>query len=105
VYRRVDEETVIERLKAKTKPDTLAAIFQNVHAIRLSRQIPWTRIVLRINREVKPILDKYGVVGAIRPMYYDYWRSLWKFLSKYTENVWDRYIEAVRYYYIECTSA
>jgi hypothetical protein len=101
VYERSSEKLSIERLKVRTKPETVALILKEVQPLQLTRQIPYVQIMFRINRAVKSVLDRLGIAGGLRPGYYAYSKSLWKFLSKYTENVWDRYIDAVTRYYIE----
>jgi hypothetical protein len=100
LYRRTDEKYTIERVKARTKPSTVAVILEDVRPVQIERTIPWMRIQLRVNNVVRSVIDKHGVTGFMRTLYYDYWRSLWKFLSKYRENVWDKYVEATKQLYI-----
>jgi hypothetical protein len=94
------EELILERLRRRTNPSTLGQIITDIHPVQVKRQTAWMKIHFKLDKATKPILDKHGITGVIRPIYFDYPRSLWKFLSKYPESVWDRYIEAIRYYYI-----
>lgn len=93
------EELSIKKMQDRINPATLGAVLADAHPVRVKRQTAWMRIMFRLNNAVKPVLDKSGVTGIIRTMYFDYSKALWKFLSKYPESVWGRYIKANMDYY------
>jgi hypothetical protein len=95
------EKLSIKKLIARSNPSTIGAIIADSHEIKIERMTAWVKICFRLNEAVKPVVDKYGITGMVRVGYYDYSKSLWKFLSKYPENVWDRYIKAVFDYYVQ----
>jgi hypothetical protein len=95
------EKESIKKLIARSNPSTLGAIIFDSHEIKITRMTVWVRICYRLNSAVRPILDKYGITGTLRIGYYDYSKSLWKFLSRYPESVWDRYIKAKFDYYVQ----
>jgi ACT domain-containing protein len=96
---------LLEWLKARTNPETIAMILKDVRPISLKRTTRWVRIFLNLNKVVRPIVDKHGVTGVARSTYYDYSKTLWKWLSKYPENLWPKFIDASRAYYIEVLGA
>jgi hypothetical protein len=93
------EDLSIKKMQARINPATLGAIYSDSHLVRVKRQTAWMRIMFRINRAVKPVLDENQITGIIRVLYFDFSHALWKFLSKYPESVWDRYIKATTDYY------
>jgi|GEM_PF-4897710 len=95
------EELSLKKLVARSNPTTLSAIIADSTEVKLKKMSAWVRICYRLNRAVKPIVDKHGITGMIRVGYYDYSKSLWKFLTKYPESVWDRYIKAKFDYYVQ----
>jgi hypothetical protein len=95
------EELTIKKMVARLNPSTLGAIMADSHPVRVVRQTAWMKIMFRLNKVVRGVVDKHGVTGIMRMGYYDYSRSLWKFLSIYPESVWDRYIKAVFDYYVQ----
>jgi hypothetical protein len=99
------EESSIKKLIARSNPSTIGAIIADSHEIKIERMTAWVKICFRLNNAVKPVIDKHGITGIARVNYYDYSKSLWKFLSKYPENVWDRYIKAVFDYYVQAHQA
>ena len=96
-----DEELSIKKLIARSNPSTLSAIIADSTEVKLRKMSAWVRICYKLNKAVKPIVDKYGVAGMVRVGYYDYSKSLWKFLTRYPESVWDRYIKANFDYYVQ----
>jgi len=96
---RTNVEYSIMKMRVKTKPETLVTILRDVRPISLTRQEVWLRIMDRINRAVSSLLDGRGVVGMVRVMYHDYAKTLWKWLKKYPEHLWDKFVEAETHYY------
>jgi hypothetical protein len=96
---------LLEWLKARTNPETIAMILKDVRAVSLKRTTRWVIIFGRLNRVVRPIVDKYGVTGIPRSTYYDYSKTLWKWLSKYPETLWDKFIDISKEYYVEALGA
>jgi hypothetical protein len=94
-------EVALKKLKAKLTPSRLVAVLEAVDNIRYTRHTAWLRVMFRINDGVRGVLDKRGVVGTFRVFYYDFSKTLWKFLSRYQEDVWDRYIDAIKKYYVD----
>jgi hypothetical protein len=78
---------------ARTKPETVAAVLKDIYKVGGMRREVWLRIMFKLNDTVRVILDKYGIAGFNRTMYYDYTKSLWKWLKKYPESVWPQFIE------------
>jgi hypothetical protein len=95
------EELAIKKTIARINPSTLGAIFTDVHPVRVVRQTAWMKIMFRLNKAVREVVDKHGVTGMVRVGYYDYSKSLWKFLSVYPESVWDRYIKSIFDFYVQ----
>jgi hypothetical protein len=95
----------LEALKARWNPETLAMILKDVRPVALKRHTKWIIIFRRLNRVVKPIVDKYGVTGIPRILYYDYSKTLWRWLSTYPESLWDRFIDISKEYYVKALGA
>jgi hypothetical protein len=95
------ERISIKKLIARSNPSTIGAIIADSHEVKIERMTAWMKICFRLNKAVKPVVDKYGITGMVRVGYYDYSKSLWKFLSQYPENVWDRFIKAKFDYYVQ----
>jgi hypothetical protein len=95
------EELTIKKMVARLNPSTLGAIMADAHHVRVARTTAWMKIMFRLNKAVREVVDKHGVTGMVRVGYYDYSKSLWKFLSEYPESVWDRYIKANFDYYVQ----
>jgi len=94
-------EYSLTKIRAKLKPSRLIGILEAVDHIRDTRHTAWIKVMFRINKAVKAVLDEYGVVGLYRAFYYSYSKRLWKYLNKYPEAVWGKYIKATRDYYID----
>jgi len=93
------DEYSIRKLRAKLDPSRLAGILESVDHIRDDRQTRWLKVMFRLNKAVRVVLDRHGIVGMYRIFYYDYSKSLWKLLSKYPESVWNKHAQIVFNYY------
>jgi len=90
-----------EKLVAKTNPATVGAILFDTRKVYLKRRRVWFAICAMLNDEVRAVLDKHGVTGTYRMIYYDFSKSLWKYLSKYPEKLWDKYVDSVTDFYVK----
>jgi hypothetical protein len=94
-----------ELFRIKTDPSTLSGVLTVVSDIKLNRFFKWLDIMVDLNSLVKRHVDEWGLVGFQRTTYYDFSKSLWKFLSRYSMNCWDRYIDGVIDYYVKIHGA
>jgi hypothetical protein len=96
---------LLEWLKIRTKPETIAMILKDVRPIAFKRQSRWVIVFQNLNKAVKPIIDKHGVTGVARSTYYGYSKTLWKWLSKYPITLWPKFIDASKAYYVAVLGA
>jgi hypothetical protein len=86
-------------VEVKTKADSVYPVLKATDQLRQARHRVWLLIQKKIDMTTLSILDKYGVTGWPRLSYCSYARSLWKWFSRYPENVWPHYIQSEFNYY------
>jgi len=99
------KKLAIERFKARTNPWVIGAILEETHDLTIKTQIEYLKVMMTLNEVVKKIIDKHGVTGWFRVLYYDYSKTLWKHLSKYPEHTWEKFINVEKQYYVDLHGA
>jgi hypothetical protein len=98
-----EEKDIDEQLKLwelKTNPATVGAILADGRAVMVERLKRYSRPVWIVRKAIVPILNKHGVTGWHRMPYYDLVQTLWKWLKKYPEKLWGKYIGAIVGFYM-----
>jgi len=99
------KDYTVERVKARTKPTTIGLILYDVHEVRIKRHLTWIEIMYRLDEAVHEVMDRRGITGVNRLTYHGYAKKLWKYLSRYPEKVWDKYISSVKEFYLSAHDA
>jgi DNA-binding transcriptional regulator GbsR (MarR family) len=99
-FKKYDKKKLtIERYKRKMNPLVIGAILEDTHELNVKTHIEYLKVMMILNDVVRKIMDNRGVTGMQRTVYYDYSKTLWKCLSKYPEQTWEKFINMGKTYY------
>jgi hypothetical protein len=84
----------------KTRPIKDIEYLEGIHELAVERKSEADAIWMEYNHRVRPILDKFGFVGPVRIMYYDFGRQLLSFFLRFSENMWHSFIEGLKTHYV-----
>jgi hypothetical protein len=94
----------IERYSIKTRRVVARYVddegLRVIHGFAVDKKKMWDLMIVKVEKAIKEVLDRYGVTGTFRITYYDCGRKLFSSLLKYPERAWEKLIVPIREYYV-----